>query len=190
MKTTISLDRSLPVAPGVQLRGWVEYGIACGELLPGDRLPSIREMAARLGIAPMTVATVYRELQNADLIEAQPGFGTFVTRRALLNSDAQRGIRTLGNRSTAWLQDGAALGIGQATLLMMFNTRLAKANHGVAQPAPPRCRTGCTSSWWAYSKPRRITMPPRSPPACLPAIELRQRRWPCCAAARISAAAR
>ena len=31
-----ALDRTLPVPLGVQLRGLVEYGIACGELPPGQ----------------------------------------------------------------------------------------------------------------------------------------------------------
>ncbi len=84
-------------------------------------------MAAQLGIAPMTVAAVYRDLQDADLIEAWPGFGTFVTRSATPNLDKQRGIRELESRLTAWLQDGAALGVDRATLVMMFNSRLAAA---------------------------------------------------------------
>jgi DNA-binding transcriptional regulator YhcF (GntR family) len=127
VKKPINLDRSLPVPLGVQLRGWVEYGIVCGELLPGDRLPSVREMAGQLGIAPMTVAAVYRELQDAALIEARPGFGTFVTRNATPNSNKQRGIRELESRLMAWLQDGAALGVDRTTLVMMFNTRLGAA---------------------------------------------------------------
>ena len=127
MKQPINLDRSLPVALGVQLRGWIEYGITCGDLLPGGRLPSVREMAAELSIAPMTVAAVYRDLQDAGLIEARPGFGTFVTRNANPNSDKQRGLRELETRLAAWLQDGAALGLDRTTLVMMFNTRLGAA---------------------------------------------------------------
>ena len=66
-----AVDHSLPVALGVQLRGLIEYGVACGQLMPGDRLPSVRDMAAQLGIAPMTVSNVYAELQETGLIEAQ-----------------------------------------------------------------------------------------------------------------------
>ena len=54
-------------------------GIACGELLPGARLPSVRELADELSVAPMTVSQVYRELKDGGLIEARSGLGTFVT---------------------------------------------------------------------------------------------------------------
>ena len=42
-----AVDHSLPVALGVQLRGLIEYGVACGQLMPGDRLPSVRDMWLR-----------------------------------------------------------------------------------------------------------------------------------------------
>ena len=69
----LSVDRDLPVPLGVQLRGLIEYGIACGELLPGARLPSVRELADELKVAPMTVSQVYRELKVGGLIEARSG---------------------------------------------------------------------------------------------------------------------
>ena len=72
-----AVDHSLPVALGVQLRGLIEYGVACGQLMPGDRLPSVRDMATQLGIAPMTVSNVYAGLQEAGLIEAHRGQGTY-----------------------------------------------------------------------------------------------------------------
>ena len=77
-----AVDHALPVALGVQLRGLIEYGVACGQLMPGDRLPSVRDMATQLGIAPMTVSNVYAGLQEAGLIEAHRGQGTFVSRAA------------------------------------------------------------------------------------------------------------
>ena len=42
MTMEFAVDHSLPVALGVQLRGLIEYGVACGQLMPGDRLPSMR----------------------------------------------------------------------------------------------------------------------------------------------------
>ena len=38
-----NIDPDLPVPLGVQLRGLIEYGIVCGQLQPGERLPSVRE---------------------------------------------------------------------------------------------------------------------------------------------------
>ncbi len=73
------IDRSSTVALGVQLRGQVEYAIACGDLAPGTRLPTVRRLAERLGVSPVTVSQVYRELQKAGLLVARTGRGTYVT---------------------------------------------------------------------------------------------------------------
>lgn len=81
----LSVDRSLPVPLGIQLRGLIEHGIVSGEFVPGEKLPSVRELAEALGVAPMTVSQVYRYLRNGGLIEARPGDGTYVAER---NADA------------------------------------------------------------------------------------------------------
>src|SRR3982751_781893 len=77
-----AFDITLPVPLRVQLRGLIEYGIACGELAPGTRLPSVREFAEAGGIAPMTVSGVYKDLRFAGLIVTRPGAGTFVAQPA------------------------------------------------------------------------------------------------------------
>ena len=69
----LQIDRELPVPLGLQVKGLIEYGIACGELSPGERLPSVRELADSLAVAPMTVALVYRGLREAGLIETRGG---------------------------------------------------------------------------------------------------------------------
>ena len=74
----LRIDRDLPVPIGVQLRGLIEYGIACGELARGSRLPSVRDLARQLEVAPMTVSQVYKELKEAGLLAARSGHGTFV----------------------------------------------------------------------------------------------------------------
>src|SRR5215213_10559619 len=74
----LRIDRELPVPVGVQLRGLIEYGIACGELAPGTRLPSVRGLAADLHLAPMTVSQVYKELSASGLLQSRAGSGTFV----------------------------------------------------------------------------------------------------------------
>ncbi|WAT06132.1 GntR family transcriptional regulator [Rouxiella badensis] len=69
------LDRDSSIPLGAQLRGMIEYAITFGALKPGEQLPSVREMADILGVAPMTVAQVYRETQGggAGLQQARCG---------------------------------------------------------------------------------------------------------------------
>lgn len=78
----LRIDRDLTVPVTAQLRGQLEYGIAFGDLAPGVRLPSVRDLAYQLGIAPVTVSQVYRELQDNGLLETRVGRGTFVRRDA------------------------------------------------------------------------------------------------------------
>jgi DNA-binding transcriptional regulator YhcF (GntR family) len=73
-----ALDRAMPIPIGTQLRGQIEYGISLGLLRPGDRLPSVRELATAKGIAQATVSHAYSVLKREGLIQMRPGMGTFV----------------------------------------------------------------------------------------------------------------
>jgi DNA-binding GntR family transcriptional regulator len=52
--------------------------IASGTLAPGDKLPSIRTLAERFGVAPMTAQSAIDILRSEGLIYTSPGRGTFV----------------------------------------------------------------------------------------------------------------
>ena len=56
----------------------ITEGIAGRRLAPGEKLPSHRELAEQLVIAPMTVKRAYDELELLGFIETQRGCGTFV----------------------------------------------------------------------------------------------------------------
>ncbi len=56
----------------------VKFGIARGVLKPGDRLPTVRQLAVDLSINPNTVIRAYRELEIERLLDTQQGSGTFV----------------------------------------------------------------------------------------------------------------
>ena len=52
--------------------------IEANQLGIGDKLPSIRELSAQLGINPNTTAKVYRELEIRGFIESKAGSGCYV----------------------------------------------------------------------------------------------------------------
>ncbi len=52
--------------------------IANGLLMPGQKLPTVRQLAADLGLAPNTVARAYRELEADNIITTHGRRGTFV----------------------------------------------------------------------------------------------------------------
>ena len=52
--------------------------ILAGILRPGDKMPSVRELATELTINPNTIQRAYRELENQGWIASVPGKGSFV----------------------------------------------------------------------------------------------------------------
>ena len=62
-----------------QIMRQITEAIAGGRLKSGDRLPSHRDLAEQLVIAPLTVKKAYDELEAEGFIETQRGRGTFVS---------------------------------------------------------------------------------------------------------------
>ncbi len=56
----------------------IKFAIARDRLGPGDRLPTVRQLAVDLAVNPNTVVRAYRELEIEGMIETQQGSGTFV----------------------------------------------------------------------------------------------------------------
>ncbi|GIW25300.1 GntR family transcriptional regulator [Meiothermus sp.] len=56
----------------------VERMLARGQMKPGDKLPSARELAAALKVNPNTVIHAYSQLEIAGVAETRRGLGTFV----------------------------------------------------------------------------------------------------------------
>jgi GntR family transcriptional regulator/MocR family aminotransferase len=77
----IRLDKAGRVPVYRQIVQAVADAIRDGHLVAGGRLPSGRDLAARLGINPLTVAAAYRELTRAGWAETTVGRGTFVAAR-------------------------------------------------------------------------------------------------------------
>ncbi|MEZ5098163.1 MAG: GntR family transcriptional regulator [Nocardioides sp.] len=77
----IALDPSDPTSPYDQVKQQIAAGVADGRLRPGDRLPTVRQLAEDLGLAPNTVARAYRELEAAGVVDTRGRAGTFVAGR-------------------------------------------------------------------------------------------------------------
>jgi DNA-binding transcriptional regulator YhcF (GntR family) len=72
------IDPASVTAPFEQLRTQVISGVKDGTLVPGTKLPTVRNLADELGLAPNTIARAYRELEHDDVIETRGRNGTFV----------------------------------------------------------------------------------------------------------------
>jgi len=72
------IDPRSPTPLYAQIAGRLKLAVAAGELRPGEALPSVRQLAARLRVNPATVVQAYRDLEGEGFVEMRQGAGTFV----------------------------------------------------------------------------------------------------------------
>lgn len=75
----ISIDLASPVPPFEQVRSRIADLIRTGDLSDGQRLPTVRQLAADLRVAPGTIARAYSSLEAEGLVRSQRSRGTRVT---------------------------------------------------------------------------------------------------------------
>ncbi len=74
----LEIEASSPVPPYEQIRAQIAELAASGALPEGSRLPTIRQLAGDLGLAPGTVARAYRELESDGVVLSRVRHGTTV----------------------------------------------------------------------------------------------------------------
>jgi DNA-binding transcriptional regulator YhcF (GntR family) len=74
----LEVDTGSPVPPYEQIRAQLATMITTGALAQDAQLPTIRQLAADLGLAANTVARAYRELESAGLVRSRVRHGTTV----------------------------------------------------------------------------------------------------------------
>jgi len=103
----VSAASSVPVY--MQLVEQVRRALRLGRLEPGDRLPTVREVAAAVTINPNTVLKAYRELEHEGLVEGRPGQGTFVVRS--LSGPSPETLDKLRRGLESWVDQALAAGL-------------------------------------------------------------------------------
>jgi len=73
-----------------QIVDQIRYGIASDRLLPGEQLPTVRELAVQLQVNPNTIRKAYSELEILDILDTQQGTGTFVSHREVEIGEAEK----------------------------------------------------------------------------------------------------
>ncbi len=156
-----------------QLVTQVVLAILCGDLKPGERLPSTRALARRFAIHPNTVSAGYRQLQQEGWVELRHGSGVYVRSDADVVSTPEqaleyhiagffRAMRELGvphavvrERIAHWLESPPSTGFllidPDEELRRILLVELRSATHWpVNESAPEAC---CTSTALAGSIP-------------------------------------
>ena len=77
----ITLDKNSTIGLYDQLHAQVIEQITSGELIAGTKMPTVRALATELGVAPYTVARLYRALEADGFVETRGRNGTVVSAR-------------------------------------------------------------------------------------------------------------
>jgi DNA-binding transcriptional regulator YhcF (GntR family) len=77
----LDVERGSDVPISTQIYWQLAYQIDSGRLLPGARLPPVRELGAALRVNPNTIRAVYRRLADAGYVTSRHGAGTHVADR-------------------------------------------------------------------------------------------------------------
>lgn len=148
MSLHIEVDLASGVPPYEQIRLQLLAHVSARRLRAGDRLPTIRALAADLGVASGTVARAYRELEAAGVVTTRRRTGTVVA-DAVLPADGMlrdAAERLVATARAAGLDDDAVLGLVRGALL--------------AAPVPGR-----TTEPAGTTAPAGTTSAPTAPPA-------------------------
>jgi DNA-binding transcriptional regulator YhcF (GntR family) len=114
----ITLDGASPIPPFEQVRAQIAAQIADGVLVPGSRLPTVRQLADDLSLAVNTVARSYRELEAAGMVETRGRGGTVVTTGG---DQAREQLLSAAQRYAALARD---IGLGADEALRLVGTAL------------------------------------------------------------------
>lgn len=106
----IQVDPDSPTPPYEQIRAQVAMMIEAGTLSTGAQLPSIRQLAADLGLAANTVARAYRELELEGFVISRVRHGTAVADRPALGRSEIR--RRVDEAARAYAAIARQLGVG------------------------------------------------------------------------------
>ncbi len=107
-----------------QIGDQIRRSVAAGLLVPGDKLPSVRELASRLLVNPNTVARVYRDLERDGLLETRRGQGTYISANAAALAESER-RRLVSENLDAAARDVHAFGLSEKAALDLFREVLA-----------------------------------------------------------------
>jgi GntR family transcriptional regulator len=122
------LDARSGIAPYLQIVRQVRQALLLGLLAEGDKLPTVKEVVARVAINPNTVSKAYRELEHLGLAAAKPGVGTFITQS--LGHASLTEHRPLQQELRAWVDKARAAGLTEPGIEAMIQNTLRDSAEG------------------------------------------------------------
>jgi len=121
----IQLDPASPVPLYLQICDQLRRLIALGALLPGERIPTVRELAAQSRVNRNTAARAIQHLEGEGLVRTRVGRGTFVERKPP-KSEGAEGERRFDQRIDRMLIEAQTLGLSLEDLQRRVAARIVQ----------------------------------------------------------------
>ncbi len=122
----IRLDDTAQIPLYKQIAEQVRQLIATNRLQPGERLPTVRQLAHSLHINPGTVVRAYLELEKERIVVSRSGGGTIVLARASDPQVLMRRQRHLSNMVSSNILEALSLGYSPEEVEAAFHLHLAR----------------------------------------------------------------
>jgi GntR family transcriptional regulator len=117
------LDANAPIYS--QLIESLELAIVAGQFSPGERLPSVRDMALEAGVNPNTMQRALQELERNGLVFSQRTAGRFVTEEKRLIDEAKKALA--GKNIRSFLDAMSRLGYGKEEIIALIRSDTGEA---------------------------------------------------------------
>ncbi|UCC21803.1 MAG: GntR family transcriptional regulator [Planctomycetota bacterium] len=123
------LDKQSPVPFYRQIVDMVLVGISTGSILPGEKLPTIREAAVNLEVNPNTIAKAYTQLRLMGILDTQQGSGVFVRAQPAVQRTAAEKKLTVDTFCRDFIGRAQMLNISVKELLQHMKQICSKAKN-------------------------------------------------------------
>ncbi|MCP8968549.1 GntR family transcriptional regulator [Ectobacillus ponti] len=116
----VAFDPNMPIY--IQIMDFIKKQIITGQLQQGEKLPSVRDLAAELQTNPNTVQRALQELEREGIAEARRGMGRYVTHEGEKIMEMKRDMSK--ELISAFVSGMEALGVSEEEMLMLVQSAL------------------------------------------------------------------
>ena len=133
MPFKITLDNASGVPYYKQVVNQIIYGIVNDLLKPGEKLPTVRQLAVDLQINLNTITKAYKELEIKGILHTQQGTGTFISERELRLKGSEKD-QLLKSKCTYFIDEISSQGIDvREAIKMLQNIEKEREVHHAGQ---------------------------------------------------------
>ncbi|HXK58346.1 MAG TPA: GntR family transcriptional regulator [Acidobacteriota bacterium] len=116
-----NLDKGVQLSYYEQIKGQLLSAIYCGKINPGDKLPSIRELAEALDVNYKTIRNIYQRLAQEKYIEIIKGSGAFLQERSGENTYDKMRRRAIFRLLSDTVEKARQLGVPPSRLVHLLD---------------------------------------------------------------------